>query len=649
MTASSIRYMSLKETPDSWYEDIGLTSGLEVHQQLLTCKKLFCRCPAGIYSRDWDAEILRHMRPTLSEFGEYDGTALMEFKTRKQVVYRINKETVCTYEFDDTPPFEMNEEALDAAIEIALLLNLNIVSELHIARKQYLDGSIPTGFQRTTILGVDGWIPYRGRRIRILQLGLEEDACREVSDVGHVRTFITDRLGMPLAETVTYPDMTTPRDVAGVAEVVRRLNRATGRVRTGAGAARQDVNVSVRGGRRCEIKGVPSIRQIPRLVHSEAFRQLALLEIRDELRRRGVSEETFFSSTVDITDKMLRTRFWPIMQAVRDGRKVRAVLLRGFAGLLCHSIGPGKNFLQEFSDRVRVVACIDFLPNVLSSDLPEGNLSPEDWRFVRRVAGASQGDVVIVVWGEEEDVRTACEEVALRARAACAGVPRETRQAMPDGTTGFERVLPGPDRMYPDTDLPPMVLPGGRVNRIRARLPETPWSREERYRAAGVPEQLAHRLSVSPRARLFDLLGHAVDGSAAFAASLLTDHVRHFRRQGADVDHLDESFLVRAFELLRGGRLVPDGVLHIFMHRLRTGRGTADELVEKLDLTPATPEEIGSVIDEVVAQLGARQSSIRDAVRRLAMGRIMDRLRGRAKGAEVARLLDQRIGWGGPA
>ncbi|MFH1756294.1 MAG: Glu-tRNA(Gln) amidotransferase GatDE subunit E, partial [Candidatus Latescibacterota bacterium] len=240
------------------YAAIGLASGLEIHQQVLTEKKLFCRCPAGRYSDAYDAEILRHMRPTLSELGEYDGTALMEFKTKKEIIYRIHSETVCTYEMDDTPPFMIDETALDIALEVTLLLNLNLVNELHIARKQYLDGSIPTGFQRTTILGVDGWIPYKGKKIGIIQLGLEEDACREVSDIGHERVYLTDRLGMPLIETVTYPDMKTPHEVAEVAEILRKLVRATGKVRTGHGAAREDVNVSIDGGLRIEIKGVPS-------------------------------------------------------------------------------------------------------------------------------------------------------------------------------------------------------------------------------------------------------------------------------------------------------------------------------------------------------------------------------------------------------
>jgi len=151
-------------TPDT-YAEWGLKCGLEIHQQLNTVRKLFCRCPVLPYSDHYDAEILRHMRPTLSELGEYDGTALMEFKTRKNIIYQLDNRSVCTYEMDDTPPFELNREALDIALEITLLLNCNVVSELHVARKQYLDGSIPTGFQRTTIVGVEGQSPRTVRRI----------------------------------------------------------------------------------------------------------------------------------------------------------------------------------------------------------------------------------------------------------------------------------------------------------------------------------------------------------------------------------------------------------------------------------------------------------------------------------------------------
>jgi glutamyl-tRNA(Gln) amidotransferase subunit E len=298
---SEFHFKPFSEMSEADYAEVGFRSGLEIHQQILTEKKLFCRCPAGRYSEKYDAEILRHMRPTLSELGEYDGTALMEFKTKKEIIYRINRETICTYEMDDTPPFELNEQALDISLGIAMLYNLNLVDELHIARKQYLDGSIPTGFQRTTIVGVNGWIPYKGRRINIVQLGLEEDACREVSDIGHRRIYLTDRLGMPLIETVTAPDMRTPQEVADVAQICRRLVRSTGQVRTGIGAAREDVNVSIRGGTRVEIKGVPRIPRIPLLTYSEAMRQWNLLRLRDELRRRGITAETFRAESEDVT------------------------------------------------------------------------------------------------------------------------------------------------------------------------------------------------------------------------------------------------------------------------------------------------------------------------------------------------------------
>ncbi|MBD3257263.1 Glu-tRNA(Gln) amidotransferase GatDE subunit E, partial [candidate division GN15 bacterium] len=242
-TRHRVGYVPREQATADTYQQLGYKCGLEIHQQLLTDKKLFCHCPAGIYQEgtDFDAELIRHMRPTLSEMGEYDGTALMEKRTRKEIVYRIKNETACTYDIDDTPPFQINKQALAIATEISLLLKLNIVGEVHITRKQYLDGSIPTGFQRTAIIGIEGEIPLPHKKVRIIQLSLEEDSCREVSDIGHVRVYTTDRLGMPLIETVTDPDMRTPWEIMEVGQIIRWLARVSGLVRTGPGAARQDV------------------------------------------------------------------------------------------------------------------------------------------------------------------------------------------------------------------------------------------------------------------------------------------------------------------------------------------------------------------------------------------------------------------------
>ena len=612
------------------YAEVGFRSGLEIHQQLLTEKKLFCRCPAGRYSDKYDAEILRHMRPTLSELGEYDGTALMEFKTKKEIIYRINRETVCTYEMDDTPPFMMNDEALDIALGVAMLYNLALVDELHIARKQYLDGSIPTGFQRTTIVGVSGWIPYKDRRISIIQLGLEEDACREVSDVGHRRVYLTDRLGMPLIETVTGPDMRTPQEVAEVAQILRRLVRSTGQMRTGMGAAREDVNVSVRGGTRIEIKGVPRIPRIPLLTYHEAMRQWNLLRLREELRARGITPDSFKSGAEDVTRILLKTSYQPIRDALADGAVASAVVLRGFRDLLNWQTQTNTRFSREISDRVRVVACLTKLPNIIHSDSLSETLSSARWDSVRKAVKATADDAVVVVWGPAGDVKTGVQEIAIRAREAAAGIPSETRQALRDGTNGFERILPGADRMYPDTDLPPKQVSEERLERIRRALPVPIWTREAWYRELGLPADVVEPLAVSRLAGLFEVLVKDWKIEPVAAAVALVQFRKRLKKKGLDTSALTEETLRRIFALYRDRRISRDG---LFALMERAARGQA--LPETGEVRPASEEELYAQVAASNAALREMKVHNADKKAHVLMGLVMSALRGRVEGAAV--------------
>ncbi len=457
-TKAEVGYIPRSQATPDTYAALGFKSGLEIHQQLKTQKKLFCRCPAGRYQHDeYDAEIIRHMRPTLSELGEYDGTALMEFKTRKNIIYRLRYETACTYDIDDTPPFALNREALGIALEIALLLGMKVVGELHITRKQYLDGSIPTGFQRTGIISIEGSIPLTHKTVRLIQLSIEEDACREVSDQGHWRIYTTDRLGMPLIEMVTYPDMTTPDEVAEAAQYLRYVARSSGKVRTGIGAGREDVNVSVAGGTRVEIKGVSRIRWIPELVHNEAFRQKSLLMIRDLLQKLIPKKETWQLSSREIDASRFVSLPDAMKNATAEGMATVAVNLPQFAGILSHFTQPGRTFADELSDRLKVIACIE-KPNMVYADGDESALAEDDLRFIRKLLGTTDNDGLVVFWGPKDDVKTAVETIDERCRLAMVGVPGETRKALPSGVNVFERVLPGPDRMYPDTDSAPISI-----------------------------------------------------------------------------------------------------------------------------------------------------------------------------------------------
>ena len=529
------------------YDAIGFICGLEVHQQLATKRKLFCRCTAGMNSTQVDAEVLRHMRPTLSELGQYDGCALMEFKTNKVIVYQLARACTCTYEMDDTPPFPINEDAVKIALEIASMFDMALVSELQVMRKQYLDGSIPTGFQRTGMIAIGGELPFReselgeGQVIRLRQLTIEEDSCREVSDIGHRVVFRTDRLGTPLIETVTEPDLKTPADVAAGGRLIAAVARASGKVRRGAGSARQDVNVSVAGSRRIEIKGVPQHKTLPQLVHIEAFRQLELLKIREVLRRRGATHEMYGledeatpwnSAAVALAEDAVRpSAFVPIQQALERGEMIAAVRLPHFSGLLQHRTQPGITFAQEFSERLRVIACLTPSVFMAHSDDPDG-VTQENWERVRALFDTKAADdTYLVVWGSEEDVATSCREILIRAQDALIGVPSETRQAHDDGTTGLERILPGPERMYPDTDTPRVAILDAWVDALV--LQETPWVREARYVALGVPAELARRLASSEWAPVFDAAAPTSAAVATRLAYALEKRIPHLRRKSA--------------------------------------------------------------------------------------------------------------------
>jgi len=601
------------------YEALGFMVGLEVHQQLLTARKLFCRCPAGCYTKRHDVEIHRHMRPTLSEMGDYDGTALMEFKTRKQITYLLDNQSVCTYEMDDAPPFEMDPKALDYSIAISLMMGLQVVDEIHIARKQYLDGSIPTGFQRTAIIGVTGEVPFEDRRIGIRQLSIEEDSCREVADQGHDRIFRTDRLGMPLIETVTEPDMKTPEDAAAVCELLRRLARASGLVRTGAGAGRQDVNVSITGGTRVEIKGVSSIKQIPLLVHNEALRQRSLLAIKRVLGERGVTVESLEDRWSDVTDAVQGTDWRDLRNALGDGARAMAVPLPGFEGLINTQTQPHTFFLKEFSDRVRVVACLDDLPNLICSTSEAATLSGAEWTRIEKMCGVNHGTPVMVVWGDAKDVETAAREILIRARDAVEGVPSETRQSLPDGTNGFERILPGPSRMYPDTDLPPIVLTRERVAALGETLPDAPWTRLDRLRGCGVCEDLSERMAKHPAYDLFIHLLPQLDGGPVTPTGLASMLLDRDTPRPASLKAAGEWWEAVVARINKGAAVV-EGVWCC-----------EDEPPAALDETMAK-----RVCEEEIAALAVDLPPERDKKERMVMGVVMGRLRGHIDGAKVA-------------
>jgi len=626
------------------FTQFGFKCGLEVHYQIKTDRKLFCHCPAKMVSSEPDAATLRHMRPTLSELGEYDGTALMEFKTKKEVVYLLYKDVMCTYEMDDTPPFLINREALDIVIEMAMMLNCHIVDEVHITRKQYLDGSIPTGFQRTAVIGINGYIPYKDRKIGIRHVTVEEDACREVSDRGHRITFKTDRLGIPLVEVITQPDMRTPWEVEEVGWIIGRTLRETGKVRRGIGSVRQDVNVSIDGGTRVEIKGVPRIEMFAPLTAVEALRQKALLNLRDELQNRGLSNDNMKFEVIDIDNRIKDLTCDLLFTPFKENATFKMVVAKGWGGLLGFKTQPGRYFLHEISGRVRVIACLDRTPNFLSPEFIT-SYSPDELQWQRFLSSFNidKNDGVIIVLGKSEDMKTAVEETIIRMKEAAIGVPNETRQAKSDGTTGFERILPGANRMYPDTDHPPVPIEEEHIAKIKLTLSERPWERANRYKRIGLSDHLINELLDSDYKNIFDRIASDVAVNPTLIAKTLVEDIKWVKRLGYDIKKLTDERLLDMFRAYEKGLFPKDIIPSIIILAIQE-EGNIEEILVSKGIKIIDEGHIKDIVYEVV--IANNQEKVKKdegAYFHYLMGKAMRKLFSKAEGSKIAQIMKQTL------
>jgi len=640
---------------DRDFEALGFKCGLEIHQQLVSHRKLFCRCPPVYRNDPPHYTIIRHMRPTLSEMGTYDGTALMEFKTKKNITYEFYRDTTCSYEIDDTPPFEMDDRALEISLVIAKAMDCLLVDEVHVSRKQYLDGTIPTGFQRTAIISLQGKVPWKKEKdIHIRQISLEEDACREVSDIGHEVTYRTDRLSIPLVEVVTEPDAKNPTEAGEMARLLGNVMRSTQLVRRGPGATRQDVNVSVEGGQRVEIKGVPKLSMIPTLTAGEAIRQHNLLKIKDDLHARGQKDEDMdiegFTTmkSLDVT-RLFEGRPVPLLSnwfgekvEVSPELNVMAVLIPGFKNIMTHTTHYDQRFIEELSGRVRVIACLDRLPNVYSSDEgPKGGITRKDVRAIMKELGGGKEDVFVLVWGPAEDTVTGCQEIYIRSKEAFQGVPNETRQHITEHTTSFERILPGPDRMYPDTDSPPIVVSEEMFRRVDELAPDPWWEDRSTMLASGVPAQIVEKLVVS---RQMPVYKKAVSRGSdpVFTARVLVEHFRHLRRKGYDVDSLPCDSLVFLLDLVKRGSVLKEAVPMLLKRMAKKKIGPV-RAIEDLRLKPLSGKETKELVSKLV-------SSNRDLAMLYGEGRkgplrgaVMSSIHGRYPGAQVMGMIEDAV------
>lgn len=619
--------------------------GLELHQQLDTERKLFCHCPTLIREREPDGTFIRRLRPTKGELGEVDPAALFEFQRGKRFCYEYYNDSTCLVEIDEEPPHDLCEEAIDTCLIMANFLGSNPINELHPMRKTVIDGSNTTGFQRTVIVALGGNIVVEGRNIGIQTIAIEEDAARKIADddKNNVRIYRLDRLGIPLIEIATAPDIQSPIEAQNVALAIGMLLRATGKVKRGQGTIRQDVNVSIKDGAITEIKGLQQLDLLSTVVEYEALRQERLLEIRNELVDRGITPENMAGDIIDVSSIFANSESKVIKGAIRSGGFVYSVKLTGFSGLVGREIQPNRRLGTELSDYAKFWGGVGGIFH--SDELPKYGITDEDVNRLRITLKLADQDAFVIVAAPEDNCRSALESVVARAREAVIGVPAETRTPLQDGTTSYARPRPGSSRMYPETDVRSVKITNEWLERIEREMPETLEHKEKRFiKEHSLSPELASQIAKSVKLDLYEYIIHEVPKiSPTLVAATIENTVVSLSRDGIQTDRLTDQHFELLFRAVGSEQLSSDAIPAVLSYLAQNPTSSIENALNATGLSMVAENEVKEIIKKIVAE---RIEFVHEQGERAIggiMGVAMKELRGKADGKTVKDLITLEV------
>ena len=613
------------------HRSAGLKCGIEIHQRLDT-HKLFCGCSSALEEEVPAMEVKRKLRAVAGELGEVDRAALHEYLRDRVFLYNAYHGETCLVELDEEPPSPLNEEALDIGLEICLLFSAWTPDEIHVMRKTVVDGSNTGGFQRTCVIGLDGEMEGPRGRLSVPAICLEEEAAGIGGQKDGSVVYKLDRLGIPLVEVATgLLEGYSPQEVQEIAHRIGMIVRMTGKVLRGIGTIRQDVNVSVRGGARVEIKGFQEIGRLAELIEKEAQRQISLVRMKDEFAKRSPK----VADPVDVTSFFADVMKGPIHSAVKKGGVVLCLELAAFAGMLRCELCPGRTFGRELADHARAYGLGGIIHT--DEDLEAMGLAGNFARL-RAHLGAGKDDALLIMAGERGVLERAMKAVKERADLASRGLPEETREPNPDCTTNYKRPLPGSSRMYPETDIPPIPISKERLERLRAKLPEKPEKKRARLVEAGMSEDLADQMVRDANLPLFESVMSKVKVDATLVANMLVNSFRSLRRTGVDVDSLTEDQVVQFFEQLSAGTIVKQEIESVLAEMAQGKRPLKEIVAERHRITE---DDLRRIVEAVLAEKSQLLAERGERSFAPIMGEVMKQVRGKIDGALVGMVLKQ--------
>lgn len=610
------------------YEELGFKCGIEIHQQLNTDSKLFCRCPVDLEDENPDAKIERRLRSVAGETGEQDEAAEVESLKERKFVYHYHERNNCLVELDEEPPHRMNEEALNTALTFARMVDADIPREIQVMRKMVVDGSNTSGFQRTSMVGLDGEIETETGKVSIEDIELEEESAGINERNEDKAIYDLSRLGVPLIEIGTDASIENPEHAREVAERLGMLLRSTGNARRGLGTIRQDVNVSIEGGSRVEIKGFQDVRNIDVLIENEVERQKNLIEfgeeLDDDIEVLGDNVTHLFE---DSDNRIIST-------VLENDGAVYGFKFPDLAGKMKEKISSDRYLALELVDYAKTRG----IQGILHTDEDQDYGINDEFEELRNIFKSSEDDVIAVLAGPKDNAREAAKAVKQRAQKIYSGeVPEETRAAEQDFTTSYARPLPGSARMYPETDIPSITIEDDKIKQIDDNLPETLDEREEKY-AEEIGEELATQIISSTKLNLFEKFKEEYD--AKTVANVFTNVLSGLESEGVEVDNITEEQFKVFFEAFNEDEIAKDDFEEVLVEMAQTVK--SKEAIEEVVEGKSSEEEIREVVKEVIDNKEEMIEEQGEHAQGALMGVVMGRVE--ADGGTVSRILGQELG-----
>ncbi len=601
------------------YKKLGLKCGIEIHQQL-EGKKLFCNCPTQLRDDIPDFTIRRKLRAVAGEGGKVDVAAQQEQLRNKTFVYQGFNDTTCLVETDSEPPHEVNPTALYTCLQLCKIVKAQISPLVQVMRKTVVDGSNTSGFQRTALIARGGKVSTDEGDVRIENISLEEDACKIVSKTNMEKTYCLDRLGIPLIEIGTAPDIKSPEQCQETARNLGMLLRSLPNVKRGLGTIRQDVNVSIAEGERVEIKGAQDLRMIPLLVNLEVKRQEELIKLRTELKKQKKNKINKLE-IIDLTETIAESSSKIIIKTIKNEGKILGIKLKGFSGLVGRELQPNYRLGTEFAGRAKAKAGVGGIFH--SDEMPNYGITEEEVIKISKKLGCLKTDAFILVADQEEKAKIAIVAVHERAEELFVGIPKEVRKAQDDGTSRFMRPMSTSARMYPETDVP-LIKPSTKG----LKLPELIIDKVKRYqREFNLNHDLANFVIKSNKVELFEeLVGKYQKIKPAFIVETLTSAPLEIKRKyQLESNKLTNDHFKDLFKFLHEEKINKDIILDVLI----------DMIKGKFDVknyTSLSTEKIRATIEEIVEK---NKSAPIGAL----MGMCMKTLAGKASGKVISEIL----------